>query len=257
MKPSFHTRLGSGAPLVGTVIACRDPSLAEMAGGAFDLGWIDLEHSAIDVSDVPTLAIALQAAGCAALVRLPASRFERLSAVLDAGVDGVVVPRVESASEVIGLIDDLRHPPGGRRGFALRRAAGYGRRGVGDITCLIQIESREAIAAAPAIANLDGVDGLVVGTADLALDFGVPLDLRGDALREALETVRATAQGAGIAFGIAAGGDPQAIADAISVPPSMVVYSADVRLYVDALDAARRRLAEVFEAGAALTAEAD
>jgi 2-keto-3-deoxy-L-rhamnonate aldolase RhmA len=236
MAPSLRQRLHAGEQLLGTVVTWRDPALAELVGTRFDLAWIDLEHSALDVADVPPLAVALRAAGCAALVRLPGWRFERLAAVLDAGVDGVVVPRVESAGEAADLVARISYPPHGRRGFAARRSAGYGRVDApapARATCLVQIESRAAVDSAAAIAAIEGVDALVVGTADLALDLGIEPDLGAPGLVEALAAVRAAAHGLGAAFGIAAGGDPKLIAAAA---PDVVVYSADVRLYARAVD---------------------
>lgn len=229
-------------PSLGTVLASPDPALAEMVAEAFDLAWIDLEHGPLDVRDVLRLSLALRAGRCAALVRLSGSRFERLDAVLDCGVDGVVVPRVETAAEAAAVVAQLRHPPHGRRGHALRRAAGYGRRAHAGVGCLIQIESGPAVAAAAAIAAVPGVDGLVVGTADLALALGVDLDLHSPAMRRALADVRDATEAAGVAFGLATGGDPADILDAVGRRPDLVVYSADVRMYVDAIDAARRRL---------------
>jgi 2-keto-3-deoxy-L-rhamnonate aldolase RhmA len=235
----LRLRPGSREQLLGTVVTCRDPVLAELVGARFDLAWIDLEHSALDVGDVPALAVALGAVDCAAFVRVPDSRFERLAAVLDAGVDGVVVPRLESAAEAADVVARLRYPPHGRRGFAARRGAAYGRRDGPprtDAACLVQIESRAALSAAAAIAAVEGVDGLVVGTADLALDLGVALDLHAPAMADAFAATRAAARGAGVAFGIAAGGDPEAIARTAGGAPDIVVYSADVRLYAQAID---------------------
>jgi 2-keto-3-deoxy-L-rhamnonate aldolase RhmA len=256
MASSLQMRLQAGERLLGTVLACRDPALAELAGSRFQFAWIDLEHSALDIADVPPLAVALKAAGCAALVRLPSSQFERLLAVLDAGVDGVVVPRVHTAAEAADFVAQIRYPPVGTRGFAARRAAGYGRAHVhGGVApaCLIQIESRAGVTMAPAIAEIDGVDALVVGTADLALDLQVQPDLDGPAMGTALAAVRKAAHSAGAAFGVAAGGNADLIASAAGGCPDLVVYSADVRIYAEAFDdvATRLRAALVDPAGEA------
>jgi 2-keto-3-deoxy-L-rhamnonate aldolase RhmA len=246
MAPSLGQRLRAGEPLLGTVITCRDPALAELVGVRFDLAWIDLEHSPIDVADMPALAIALHASRCAALVRLPDSGFDRLGAVLDAGVDGVVVPRVESPAEATDVIARLHHPPLGRRGFAARRATAYGRGNAdaqAEPACLIQIESRAAVGSAGAIAAVEEVGGLIVGTADLALDLQIEPDLAAPGMVNALAAVRAAAHEARVAFGIAAGGDPELIARAAGARPDVVVYSADVRLYAQAIDHAVAGLA--------------
>ena len=171
--PRFGTRLRGRETLVGTVLTLPGVALAELLAEPLDFVWIDLEHGALDAGDVPPLAVAARAAGCAALVRLASS--DRVPpAILDAGVDGVVAPRVESAAQARRLADRLRHPPRGSRGFAARRASGYGRAGAArrraaDPVLLAQIESAAGVEAAEEIAAVDGVDALVVGCADLAL----------------------------------------------------------------------------------------
>jgi hypothetical protein len=163
--------------LIGTVITLADPVLAELIGAPFDLAWIDLEHAALTVAAVPALAVALRAAGCRAEVRLPSWRSEALPPVLDAGVDGVVAPCVESAADATAFVRRLRHPPNGERGYGPRRAGGYGRGEPPIPSCTVQIESPAGVDAAEAIAAVDGVDALVAGCADLALVVGVPIAL--------------------------------------------------------------------------------
>src|SRR5262249_28394294 len=50
----------------------------------------------------------------------------------------------------------------------------YVRHGDTAVLCVPQLESAEAIAAAPAILAVDGVDAVFVGSADLALSLGDP-----------------------------------------------------------------------------------
>src|SRR3954451_2484433 len=139
---------------IGTVLSFPGAALAELAGSALDFAWIDLEHGALSLGDMQAMAVGLAAAGCAAHVRLPASDADRLGAVLDAGVDGVVAPRVESAQEARDLVGRLRYPPAGRRGFGPRRAGRFGRTAAfwtsteSRVTCTVQIESRTGVAAA-------------------------------------------------------------------------------------------------------------
>src|SRR3954469_7505157 len=106
---------------IGTVLSLPGAALAELAGAALDFAWIDLEHGALGLADVQAMAVGLAAAGCAAHVRLPSAAYARLAAVVDAGVDGVVAPRVESPDEICALVRALRYPPAGRRGFGPRR----------------------------------------------------------------------------------------------------------------------------------------
>jgi 4-hydroxy-2-oxoheptanedioate aldolase len=239
---------------IGTVLSLPGAALAELAGTGLDFAWIDLEHGALGLGDVQAMAVGLAAAGCAAHVRLPSAGAEQLAAVIDAGIDGVVAPRVESADEARSLVHGLRYPPAGRRGFGPRRAGRYGRAAAFwsaaecRVACTAQIESRAGVAAAAEIAAVEGVDALVVGCSDLSLDLDVPQDLGAGALRDAVTAVAAAASAAGVRFGLAASGDPGDILALAEGRADLIAYSADSRIYSAAVDAAVRSLEDAHAA---------
>jgi len=233
---------------IGTVLALGDAAVVELAAAPLDFVWIDLEHGALDVRDVQVAAIAAQSTGCAAHVRLPAGDSERLGAVLDAGVDGVVAPRMEDPKAAAALVARLRHPPGGVRGYGPRRAGDYGRWAAGEVRCTVQVETALGVERAAAIAAVPGVDAVVVGCADLGLALGVPGDLTARRLREAVDAVAAAAAGAGVRFGLAAGGNPEVLADLAGGRADELVYSVDVRIFAAAVDAAAQALTTALEA---------
>ncbi|MEA2418396.1 MAG: 4-hydroxy-2-oxoheptanedioate aldolase [Thermoleophilaceae bacterium] len=224
------------------MLTLPDVALAELVAAPLDFVWIDLEHGSLDARDVQPLAIAARAAGAAAFVRVPSLGCPRLATILDAGVDGVVAPRVESAAQARALVSSLRHPPRGTRGFAARRAAAYGRAsgGCGDPLCLVQIESAAGVEAAEQIAAVEGVAALVVGCADLALDLDG--SLVSSRLRDAIAQVQRGAEEAGIASGIAGPDDPDLLHDLAADSSTLLVCSADVRLYAQAVDELVERL---------------
>jgi 2-keto-3-deoxy-L-rhamnonate aldolase RhmA len=234
----------TAAPRIGTVLSLPDPVLAELAGAALDVAWIDLEHGALTAADVPALAIALGAAGCEAHVRLPDAAPAGLGQVLDAGVAGVVAPGVERPEQAAALAAALRYPPHGVRGYGPRRAGAYGRiprywaAPDARVALTVQIESRAGVGAAAAIAAVDGVDMVVAGCADLSLALGAPMDLRAPALREAVAAVSGAARAERRAFGLAAAGDPAAVVALAPPGTALVISSADLRLYAAGVDAA-------------------
>jgi len=244
-------RLRSGERLVGTVVTMADPALAELVGSAIDFAWIDLEHSALDISDLPGIAIGLRAAEAGALVRLPRWDTERLQPVLDAGVDGVVAPRVETSDQVEELVRRLRYPPEGTRGFGPRRAGSYGRGRPPRPLCVVQVESQRAIERIEEIAAVENVDAIVIGTADLSHDLGCRGAIT-DTVCVAVEAVRAAAEASAVPFGIAAG-EPQLIAQLAGQTGTIGVLSVDVRLFARAIDVASDELARLLGARRALT----
>jgi 2-keto-3-deoxy-L-rhamnonate aldolase RhmA len=244
VEAPFRSRLAGGEPLLGTVVTLPDVGLAELSAGALDFVWIDLEHGALGVADVQPLAIAARAAGTASLVRLGAAGDAAIAPALDAGVDGVVVPRVSSAAEAARVVERLRYPPEGSRGFAARRASGYGRGGPPGScpVCMVQLESAHAVHEAEAIAAVDGVDALVVGCADLALALGEDPSLGSAGFRDAVTEVQRAAEAVGIPSGIAGPDAPALMADLADSRSTVLVLGADVRIYARALDAGADQL---------------
>jgi 4-hydroxy-2-oxoheptanedioate aldolase len=231
-----------GDALVGTVITLPDVALAELVTEPLDFVWIDLEHGALGTADVAPLAIA--ACGAATFVRLPEPDAGGVSGLLDAGVDGVVAPRVESAAQARRLVDRLRRPPRGSRGHASRRSNSYGRpgRAPADPLCLAQIETTAGVRAAAEIARVEGVDALVIGCSDLALSLdGVP-EPGSPLMREAIGRVQSAAEEGGVPSGIAGPDDPCLLHELAGGRSTLLVCGADVRLFARAVDDAVARL---------------
>ena len=245
---NFAARIRSGELLIGTVLSFPGTALAELASEPFDFVWIDLEHGALSVQDMQNMAIGAKAMGCSALARLPRYDAECLSAVLDSGLDGVVAPRVETAPDAAEFAKLLRYPPLGTRGFGPRRAGAYGRAldfwksAHSTLACLVQIETTKGLGAVEDIAAVSGIDVIVVGCADLSFALGTPLEVTSAPMIAAIRTIQSAATRAGIASGIAASGDPDAIAQLVAEASTMVVYSADVRIYSRAIDNAAQSI---------------
>lgn len=246
---SFRARASRGERLLGTVVASADLALAELLAAHFDFLWIDLDDSALTVRDVQALCIACRSSGAAALVRVPDARSELVTALLDMGVDGLVAPRVHDAEVAARFAAAMRYPPYGSRGFAHRRSTRFGLQG-GPSTapehaplCLIQIESAAAVERAEQIAAVAGVDGLVVGPSDLALDLGVAQGLQSPELAEALVKVQEAATRVGVISGLAAGGNLDSLVAALGASSTLLAYSADVRIYASAIETAASTVA--------------
>jgi 4-hydroxy-2-oxoheptanedioate aldolase len=228
--------LRAGRWIAGTVVSSPDPVLAERLASGFDLIWIDLEHSALSIRDAQMLVIAVQAAGAAALVRVSHSRSDLLGALLDAGVDGVVAPKIESAAEAADLVRRMQYPPTGDRGFAPRRATGRrevtGALDMGSrLICIAQIETQRAVVEAGEIAKVEGIDALVVGTADLSFDLGSPLDLQTQELQNAVQCVGKAALVSGKRWGVAIASVPLWVRALPTQGGSVLVYASDARIY--------------------------
>ncbi len=217
--------------------------------------WIDLEHGALSARDAQVLALAVQSTGAQAFVRVPSSRSDVLAAVLDAGVDGVVVPSVGSADEAREATRRLSYPPAGVRGFGPRRAGSFGRApdfassAEARPSCVVQIETP----AGPRARRGDrrGARRRLPG-ARLRRPRGVarhrPPARRSRARRGGRGGGRRGRARPGVAFGIAGTGPARQLASLAAGRADVVLVSADVRLYAAGVDAQADALRRAFEA---------
>lgn len=235
-------RLCAGERMVGTFLSTGDPVFAELAADAVDVVVIDLEHGALGLPEMQTVAIAARAGGAQVMVRLPSGDSEALTGVLDSGVDGVVVPRLDSAYQARRVVERLRYPPRGSRGYGPRRAYRYGRdpepwrTEAAEPACVVQIETRAGVAAAREIAAVEGVDAVLLGPADLSFDLERPLELHHDEMREAIAAVQAAAAEAEIAFAFAGNAPFGELSRLIDSRCTVLLQGTDLRIYSKAID---------------------
>jgi 4-hydroxy-2-oxoheptanedioate aldolase len=208
---SFRGRVMGGETLFGLFLDLASPIAAEICARAgYDWLLVDLEHGAATETDLMGLLHAVEAGGSTPIVRPQSGERLRIGRALDLGARGIMVPRLESATEATEAVTFLRYPPAGVRGVALRvRGADLGAIGHADVGTvnervvgIVQIESAGALGEADAIAAIDGVDVLFVGPADLTHSLGIPGRFTDAAYREALMTVVAACRAHGKAAGI-------------------------------------------------------
>jgi len=200
-RPAIGTFLNLGSALV--------TELCAMAG--FDWLLADLEHGAGGEEALVGQVLAAAAHDVPLFVRVESVERIRVGRVLDLGAAGVMIPRVEDASQAARIARWARYPPDGERGVATyNRACGFGARPEALLTAndrvavVLQIETSGALADVEEIAATPGVDALFVGPRDLSQALGVPGDFDAPVYREAIDRVAAAAAAHGIAAGILA-----------------------------------------------------
>ena len=188
------------APRRGLWLTFLSPFGLELAGGC-GAEWIgiDIQHGDLDIGDVAPLA---RVSPVPVLVRLASHDEAQLARVLDAGVDGVIVPAVESAAQAEALVRAAYFPPRGRRSAGLARVSLLGRR---DQPLLLpMVETRAGLDHLDDILGVDGVDGIFLGPYDLALSLGQPSVLAGavvSAIKSVISRTRGRDRIAGIFTG--------------------------------------------------------
>lgn len=173
--------LASGRTQYGLWLGLPDTTCAEICAAAgFDWLVIDTEHGPFDLPAVLAHLRTMAAYDVQAIVRPVSDDRNLLKQLLDTGAQTLVVPMIESAEQASELVRSVRYPPTGVRGLgtALARAARWNRipeylhRANDQICLIVQVETVRAVQALPDILEVDGVDGVFVGPADLSASMG-------------------------------------------------------------------------------------
>lgn len=173
-------------PEFGSWLNLPSPQIAEMmAKTGFDFIIVDLEHGVSSIETAQLQIMSIKATNCRAIVRIPEASEAWVKRILDAGAQGVMVPRVESAAEAEEIVSWAFYAPKGKRGDALRvlqatawgREAGTYKKAWNDDGFLaVQIESVKGLANIEEIAAVEGVTQLFFGPSDYSNDAGVSFD---------------------------------------------------------------------------------
>ncbi len=187
---------------IGSWITAKCEENAEiMAQAGYDWLVIDMEHSAISISDAQNLIRAIDCWRVPALVRVGANDPVLIKRAMDAGASGVVVPMVNTEEQARKAAESAYYPPSGIRGVGLARAQKYGgdfenyRKWSLENTCVIvQIEHIEAVENLDKILSVEGIDGFIVGPYDLSGSLGVPGQFEHPSLRNALQKIESVSK---------------------------------------------------------------
>ena len=200
-----------GSTLRGTFLNLGSPLSARMAAqSGFDWVLIDLEHGAGSESTLQSMLLAIEGSPCSPIVRVVSNNQDSVKRALDLGAVGVMLPYVSSSEEAEAAVSFTRYPPAGCRGVASSTiATGFGmrtneyhREAPQSVLTVVQIETRQAVDNADAIAAVEGVDVLFVGPLDLSFNLGCPKQFDHPDMRAATDRVIAACRSNGKAAGI-------------------------------------------------------
>lgn len=202
--------LAAGRVSVGTWMSIGHVSIAEiLASAGFEWVVVETEHTAIDVSEVLRLIIAIEAGGSIPLVRLAGIDPLQAKAVMDSGAAGVIVPMITSKVEAEAAVRSVKYPPLGARGVGVARAHGYGAhfdeylRTANDETIVVaQIEHIDAVRRIDEILSVTGLDATFIGPYDLSASMGLAGQLDHPDVVAAMRRVLRATRAKGVAPGI-------------------------------------------------------
>ena len=177
----FKRALRDGRTQIGMWLALANPYTAEICATAgFDWLLIDGEHAPNDIRSILAQLQAIAAYPVSPIVRAASGDTVLIKQLLDIGAQTLLIPMVESADQARALVAAVRYPPRGVRGIgaSISRVSrwqaipDYLATGENEICLLVQVESKAGLDNLTSIANVEGIDGILLGPSDLAASFG-------------------------------------------------------------------------------------
>lgn len=201
-------RLEAGGLAIGVGLRqARTVDVGKMMKTAgYDFLFIDMEHNSMSLDLAAQISVAAQDAGIAPIVRVPGFEPFHATRALDAGALGIVVPHVDTAEQAAAVVRHCRYPPDGHRSITgalpqLDFAAvplGEATAALNRATLLVaMIETPRAVDNVEVIAAVEGIDVLLVGSNDLALEMGIPGEVDHPRIAEAYERIIAACRAHG------------------------------------------------------------
>ena len=166
-----------GEPAFGYSAKLGSPVAAEFLGhSGVDFVMLDGQHGSWGQDSLIQGVTAVCASTAMPYARVVYNFFPRIGQLLDAGSLGIIVPMVNTVEEARAVSMACRYPPVGKRSYGWGRAATYGddySDWINDqLFVAVQIETVQAVENAEAIMAVSGIDGCMVGPADLACSMG-------------------------------------------------------------------------------------
>jgi 2-keto-3-deoxy-L-rhamnonate aldolase RhmA len=209
----LRTCLASGESVCGTIIQeFRSPAIAQlMALAGCDFVFFDMEHGPYNLETVADMVRATRLVNLTPLVRVPSDEYHVLVRPLEAGAQGIMVPRVESKDQVERIISQTMYPPLGSRGcsvnkghndFAVQPIWEFTEQANRENLIIVQIERVQAVESLADILAVAGLGAILIGPNDLALSMGEHSKDMLKALEPTIQYVLDTALKAGVPCGI-------------------------------------------------------
>ncbi len=242
-------KLNAGEVVFGAIINRYAPDQVELFGAlGYDFVMIDCEHGPIDLDHLEHMVRAAEVFGITPIARVPNHDDSTLLRHLDRGVQGVIVPHVNTREEADAVARASRYYPEGHRGVGGGRSQDYGvgvsrdegTRWVNSQVLVIpMIEETEAVENLDEILQVPGIDVCHVASGDLGQSMGNPGPAE---VRRLMSQVipRVKAGGKFVGVGGNSPADADGVAEFIRLGASLVTISATGLLRLGAEDFRKR-----------------
>ena len=151
--------------------------LSMLAGTDFDSVTLDMQHGMQTEDSVIRGIAAMAPTGKPIVIRIPVGRFDFASKALDAGAHAIIAPMVNTVEDAEKLVSFTKYIPVGDRSYGPTQAVNvlnsdreaYVAAANKSTVAFAMIETREAVSNMEAILDVDGIDGVFIGPADLSI----------------------------------------------------------------------------------------
>ncbi len=165
-------RLVAGECVIGAGIYSGSIEIIEFCTEGMDWIWLENQHTHSDWQAIVYGVRTAYTRRIPTLVRTWTHDPGTIERLLDTGAEGIIVPMVNTPEQAKEIVSHCYYPPVGIRSCGSLRTEiiekdidEWNKR----IVTIMMIETPQAIENAEAIANVDGVDGLLMGATDLSL----------------------------------------------------------------------------------------
>lgn len=209
---NLRRKLAAQSPALGLWVTLESPSITEMAV-ALGVDWvvIDAEHGHLDWKEIVEHLRATVRSDTVALVRVAELNGGLIKRALDLGADGVVIPWIETASQLKQAVAYARYPLEGLRGIGAERATAWGQcvaahtaEANEHVLVVPIIESVKAVSQVPQMCQVDGVELFFFGPADFSSTAGFRGQWEGPGVAEQILRTKDTLRRAGKHCGVIA-----------------------------------------------------
>lgn len=241
IKNSLIEKLDSGKNVYGTCITSTGPLWPRAAKSAgLDFVFIDTEHVPLDRNELTLLCQIFKAEGIVPIVRIPSPDPYRACQAIDGGATGIVMPYIESRSQVEDLVGAVKYRP--LKGELLTAYL----KGTNDMPenlqqylasfnkgniCIANIESVPAMEKLEDILSVPGLDAVFIGPHDLSVSLGLPEQYDHPDFEAAVSTIIKKTRALGLHIGIHFSLEPERQVKWMQEGANIVVHSSDISLF--------------------------
>src|SRR5580693_2556899 len=172
-------KLLDGKQIFSVTISKPDVAAYCEAAKHYDYTWFEMQHSTLTWADIEKMVAACPHVAATPMVRIQDELESSIQHATDIGLLGVIMPTVDTIEKAQATVKYAKYPPEGRRSMGAGQAARiwWGekpdatmkyRMSVNDnMLVVVMIETPVGVEHITEIANVPGVDALMVANTDL------------------------------------------------------------------------------------------